>query len=148
MLQAWHIWVILGILLWIIEIFTPAFVAGVLGTACLIVAPFAAGGLPLTNQLLVLGLATAVLALKIRPLALRYLHRHGAKARTNVEAMVGKPGVIVAALDHPAGATRVKIGGEEWLAVTQDGAPIPVGTKVIIRQVEGCKVVVERDENP
>jgi len=36
MLEPWHIWVIAGLLLWIIEIFTPGFVAGVFGTAALL----------------------------------------------------------------------------------------------------------------
>jgi membrane protein implicated in regulation of membrane protease activity len=146
MLEVWHIWVLVGILLWIVEIFTPAFVAGVFGTACLIVAPFAAGDMSLQQQLLLFGLATAVISWKIRPLAMRHIYRHGAKVKTNVEAMVGRIGVAVETVDHPPGSARVKIGGEEWLAVTQDGSPIQVGAKVIVRRIEGCKVVVEHDE--
>jgi hypothetical protein len=40
MLELWHLWVIAGLALFIIEIFTPGFVMGVFGVACLVVAPF------------------------------------------------------------------------------------------------------------
>jgi membrane protein implicated in regulation of membrane protease activity len=145
-LEVWHIWVIIGLLLWIIEIFTPGFVAGVFGTACFIVAPFAAADMSFKIQLLIFGLATAVMSLGVRPLAMKHIYRRGVKVKTNVDALVGEAGIAVEVIDNLSGMGRVKIGGEEWLAVTQDGSPVEAGTKVIVRRVEGCKLVVERAE--
>jgi membrane protein implicated in regulation of membrane protease activity len=42
-----------------------------------------------------------------------------------------------------SGSGRVKVGGEVWRAVTPDESKVDIGQKVIIRGVEGCKVVVE-----
>lgn len=142
MLEVWHIWVIAGLVLWIVEIFTPEFVAGVFGAACLIAAPFAAAGLSFKIQLFVFGVATAVMSLGIRPLILKNFYRAQAKIKTNVDALVGQAGLVVEAIDPAAGTGRAKIGGETWRAVTRDETQVKVGEKVTVVAVEGCTVVV------
>ena len=62
MLDAWQLWVIAGLVLWIVEIFTPGFVIGLFATACLAVAPFAGAGVSFKMQLLVFGVATVISA--------------------------------------------------------------------------------------
>lgn len=76
MLEPWHIWVIAGLLLWIIEIFTPGFVAGVFGTACLITAFFAWLGLSYLIQLLVFAIVTGAMTLGIRPIVLKHINKN------------------------------------------------------------------------
>jgi membrane protein implicated in regulation of membrane protease activity len=147
MLELWHIWVIAGLVLWIVEIFTPGFVAGVFGTACLIVAPFAGTDFTFKAQLLVFGIATAVMSLGIRPLVLKHFCRAEAKISTNVDALIGKAGLVTETIDHASGTGRVKIGGEVWRAITPDESRVDVGVKVAVRAVEGCKVVVEITSN-
>jgi len=143
MLEVWHMWVIAGILLWIIEIFTPGFVIGVFATACFIAAPFAGSGVSLNLQLLVFGIATGVMTFAVRPLILKYFYSQEAKIKTNVDALVGKSCTVMEAIDHRTGTGRVKIGGEIWRAVTPDESKVDIGQKMIIRGVDGCKVVVE-----
>ncbi len=99
MLELWHLWIIGGIVLWIVEIFTPGFVAGVFGTACLIIASLAAFGASLTLQLLFFGVAAAGMGLAIRPLVLKPLYKLGAKEPTNVDDIVGKTGVVIETID-------------------------------------------------
>jgi membrane protein implicated in regulation of membrane protease activity len=143
MLEVWHIWVIAGLVLWIIEIFTPGFVLGVFGTACFIVAPFAGADVTLKMQLLVFGIAAAAISLGIRPLILRNFYGREAKVKTNVDALVGMSGLVTEVIDNAAGTGRVRLAGEVWRAVTPDDSPIEVGEKVTIREIDGCKVVVE-----
>lgn len=143
MLEVWHMWVIVGIVLWIIEIFTAGFVVGVFGTACLIVVPFAGAAVSFKMQLLIFGTATTVISLCIRPLILKHFYGRGAKIKTNVDALVGKSGLVTEVIDQPSGTGRVKIGGEIWRAVTSDESHLEIGQKVTVREVEGCKVVVE-----
>jgi membrane protein implicated in regulation of membrane protease activity len=143
MLEVWHLWVIAGLALFIIEIFTPGFVMGVFGVACLVVAPFAGKRASLNTQLLVFGIATAAMSLGIRPLIIRYLYRRESMNKTNVDALVGRTGLVTEAVDQALNRGRVRLGGEEWRAVTPDESKIEAGTKVIVKAVEGCKVVVE-----
>ena len=143
MLEVWHLWVIAGLVLWIIEIFTSGFVIGVFGTACLIVAPFAGADASFKLQLLVFGAATGVMSLAIRPLLLRHFYRREPTVLTNVDALVGKFGLVTEIIDHSSGTGMVKIGGELWRAVTPDESRVDIGQKVVVREVEGCKVAVE-----
>jgi membrane protein implicated in regulation of membrane protease activity len=63
--------------------------------------------------------------------------------KTNVDALVGRTGLVTEAVDQALNRGRVRLGGEEWRAVTPDESKIEAGTKVIVKAVEGCKVVVE-----
>ncbi len=144
MMEAWHIWVIAGLMLWIIEIFTPGFfVMGVFGTACLVVALVAGAGVSFKLQLLVFGVAVGIMALAIRPFVMKNFYRRNANTKTNVDALVGKSGFVTEDIDHMTGTGRVKIGGEVWRAVTPDDARLTIGQKVTVRELEGCKVIVE-----
>ena len=143
MLETWHIWVFAGLVLWIIEIFTPGFVIGVFGTACFIVAPFAGAGVTFEIQLLIFGIATAAISLGIRPLILRHFYGGGAKIKTNVDALVGKAGLVTEAVDNELATGRARIGGEDWRAVTADDSRLEVGEKVTVKGIDGCKLVVE-----
>ncbi|HUH65637.1 MAG TPA: NfeD family protein, partial [Syntrophales bacterium] len=136
--------IIVGIVLWIIEIFTPgSFVMGIFGTSCLIVAPFAGVGMSVKMQLLIFGVATVIMAFGIRPLIMRHFYRREDKTKTNVEALVGKSGLVTEDIDYMAGTGRVKIGGEVWSAITPDESRVAIGQKVTVREIEGCKVIVE-----
>ena len=143
MLAVWHLWALAGLLLWIVEIFTPGFVAGLIGTACLLAVPFAAAGAPLWLQLVVFALATALLALVVRPLVLRLFRRRGAEGATNVDALIGRTGLVTEGIDPDRGTGRVRLGGESWGASTEGGPPLEEGRKVVVRRVEGNKVIVE-----
>jgi membrane protein implicated in regulation of membrane protease activity len=83
------------------------------------------------------------MSLGIRPLILKHFYGREAKFKTNVDALVGKSGLVTEVIDHPSGTGRVKIGGEIWRAVTPDESHVEIGQRVTVREVEGSKVVVE-----
>lgn len=107
MMEAWHIWVIAGLMLWIIEIFTPGFFAVSLGTACLVVGLVAGkAGVSFKLQLLVFGVAVGIMALAIRPFVMKNFYRRNANTKTNVDALVGKSGFVTEDIDHMTGTGR------------------------------------------
>jgi membrane protein implicated in regulation of membrane protease activity len=144
MLEIWQLWAIAGILLWIIESFAPVFVTGIFGTACLILVPVALAHVPLTVQLFLFVVISAVMTLGIRPIILKYFYHHGEHAKTNTEALVGKTGLVTEVIDVLAGTGSVKIGGEIWRAVVANNkSRVEIGEKVTVKYVEGSKVVVD-----
>ncbi len=144
-IEAWHVWLSVGLVFWIVEIFTSGFVAGVFGTACLLATPVAGMDEPFKTQLLVFGMAAGTLGLGIRPLILKHFCARDDRARTNVDALIGATGLVVEAIGDRTvdGAGRVKIGGESWRAVTGDRSPIECGREVTVLAVRGCTVVVQ-----
>jgi membrane protein implicated in regulation of membrane protease activity len=51
--------------------------------------------------------------------------------------------LVTEIIDHSSGTGTVKIGGELWRAVTPDESRVDIGQKVVVREVDGCKVAVE-----
>lgn len=142
--QAWHIWMIIGIGFIIIEIFDPVFFfvslgIGAIVTAILALIPFLRDSIPL--QIFSFAILSFIAFLFMRKLGRKVLGNAGGE--TNVNALIGKPGTVTKAI--PAdGKGYVKIGGEEWSAVTEDGSALELDSKVTILSIEGNKVIVRK----
>ena len=65
---------------------------------------------------------------------------------TNVDAVVGTQGYVTEDIDNASAAGRVKLGGMEWSARSEDGSVIPAGTLVQVQRIEGVKVFVSPAE--
>lgn len=63
---------------------------------------------------------------------------------TNVDAVIGKTGLVLETVDNIRGTGRVKLGGMEWSARSTEGTSIEEGTLVKVDRVEGVKVFVTR----
>jgi putative membrane protein len=61
---------------------------------------------------------------------------------SNADALIGRIGVVIA--DIPAGASGyVKVDGDEWRAVSQNGMAITSGNKVEIVSRESIIITVK-----
>lgn len=140
----WYYWLIAGFACLAVEIFTPGFFMACLGIGCFVAAgvALAHGGLALQAVALVLGSAVA-LAL-VRPLLARLLGPRAVVA-TNADALVGKSGRVVEGIDPHQAKGRVLVEGEDWWATSLDQSDIAVDERVRVIQVDGSRLVVERD---
>jgi membrane protein implicated in regulation of membrane protease activity len=76
-----------------------------------------------------------------KPIAKNYL-RIGSE-KTNVEAVVGMVGPVTKRIEQYA-TGQVKINGQIWSALSENGEPIEVGIKVKVVAVEGVKLIVQK----
>lgn len=137
------IWLgILAVLL-IIEGLTTAlttiwFAGGALAAA--VAAGFDAGIVP---QLLLFFAVSLVLLFFTRPMALKLMNKDTEK--TNVNSLPGKTAVVIQKIDNLAQTGQVRINDIEWLARTpDDNVTIPEGTVVVIKEVHGVRLIVEK----
>ena len=137
------IWLgILAVLL-IIEGLTTAlttiwFAGGALAAA--VAAGFGAGIVP---QLLLFFAVSLVLLFFTRPVALKLMNKDTEK--TNVNGLPGKTAVVIQKIDNLAQTGQVRINDIEWLARTpDDNVTIPEGTVVLIKEVHGVRLIVEK----
>ena len=78
----------------------------------------------------------------VRPWLVRHLRTAGDARLSNADALIGRIGVVIA--DIPAGASGyVKVDGDEWRAVSQNGMAITSGNKVEIVSRESIIVTVK-----
>ena len=130
---------IIGVLMFIIEIFTPSFVAGSVGIGffCAGVASFITDSY---SWLLLIGICgPAITMFAIRPVVLRWLDKTGAP--TNSDAMIGRVTKAKEAIDCDSGS--ISLDGVVWQARTLDGSEIAVGTPVEVVKIDSIILYVK-----
>lgn len=140
-MEIWHLWMVGGIVLLVVEMFTPGFVAAAVAVGCLAAVLPAFVGAGLSWQLAALGAGTLVAFVGARP----FLRKHLAPVDgyvSNVDALVGRDGTVVEAGQGPATAGRVLVSGEDWRAVSATGETLVAGQQVTVVGVDGNKLVV------
>ncbi len=135
------VWLVLMVLLLIIEAATAGltciwFALGSL--AALIAALFGAAIWLQAVWFLLVSILTLWLT---RPLAIKYLNSR--RVATNADRVVGAEGVVSEDIDNIAGTGAVKLDGKEWTARSDTGVNIEKGAVVIVRRIEGVKLIVD-----
>lgn len=145
----WQIWIVAATLLLVAEMFAPGFWLASVAVGCL--AAGLAGLLPigLLGQVLVFAGTTVGSLFGLRPvLVRRFLHGRGMEVRTNVEALVGKAGVVTKGFDPATRLGRVQVEGEDWRGALLEGGTagaLEPGTRVIVVQVDGSTLIVDKE---
>jgi membrane protein implicated in regulation of membrane protease activity len=96
-----------------------------------------------TWQLAVFALTAFLLIVLIRPLALKGLYHRSDTRPTGVHAMLGQLGTVVDAIPGSLMAGRVKLGGEEWRALSHDNSAIAEHTVVTVLKIDSATVTVQ-----
>lgn len=139
----WQYWVIAGFAALVVEIVTTGFFMACLGIGAFLAGLFALWHAPIAAQALSFAVGSGLSLLLVRPLLARSLASRG--AATNVDALVGKSGRVVESIDPLQDRGRVLVDGEDWWATSLDRSDIAVDERVRIIQVDGSRLVVERD---
>lgn len=140
------IWLIILVVLVVIEIFTLGLTTIWFAGGALVAIIVAALGGPIWLQVLAAIIVSAVLLFFTRPVAVKYFNRD--RERTNAESLVGRQAIVISEINNLQGIGQVTINGMEWTARTiTDGQVIKPGEVVIIRGINGVKLLVEREES-
>ena len=125
----WLAWLIVSIGLLLLELTSGDFyvICFAFGAVASIVG--AAIGLPLWAQVLIWAVCSVLCLYFVRPSLVRRLHGKENERKSNVDALVGRRGVVIDKISA-GGFGYVKIDGDEWRSVSSDGQEIPVGTNV------------------
>ncbi len=97
---------------------------------------------PLYLQLGVFFALSIILLCILRPLSMHYLSSKGTK--TNIDSLIGEQVVITEAVDNVNGKGKGKLFGMEWTVRSDDGSTVDKGEIVIVKKIEGVKLIVER----
>ena len=135
-------WLIIAVILGIIEAMTVDLVAIWFAAGAFITILPASFGAPFAAQLLFfLGISLIALVFT-RPVAKKLLKVK--KTSTNADRIIGMVGIVTQPIENISGAGRVLVNGLEWAARSDDGAPISEKENVLIKSIEGVKVIVEK----
>lgn len=139
----WMIWLIAGILCIIIEIFTPGFLFLSFGLAAIITGLFSLLIDNIIIQFIIFSITTFLIFFNLRKFSNKLVSQD--YQDTNVNALKGKKGFVIKEITKTAKGL-VRIEGEEWSAISKHGEGIEIGKQVIVKDIDGNKLIVEIDE--
>ena len=136
-------WVVALVVFLIVEALTAGLVSIWFVFGSLVALICAALGAAIWLQIVwfvVVSVATLVLT---RPLVKRYVDSRS--VATNADRNIGRTAVVTERIDNLAATGAVQLSGVIWTArSTDDALTIESGEHVIIRAIEGVKLIVER----
>ncbi len=100
-------------------------------------------GAPFWVQMAVFAGVTALALLVSRPMVKKVMHFQ--KVDTNAGRYIGKTGIVTMQIDNTEGVGQVTVLGSVWTARSSDGSILPEGENVVIKAIEGVKLIVEPD---
>ena len=141
--KLWLVWTLICVLALILEVSSGTFyrMCFAVGAACSIITSLFPT--PLWVQVLVFAVASAVCVFCVRPFVVKYVHPGHDNRVSNADALIGRTGTVIEPIT-PEKAGYVKVDGDEWRAVTDDGEIIPKGEEVVIRKRDSIIVTVTK----
>ena len=141
-MEAWHTWLIIAGILFILEIFTPGFVVACFGIGCLAGALMDYLHLGFEYQIIAFSVVSLVLFFTLRPIVVKHLYKTAEDIKTNVDALIDQIGVVDEKIDPIEHTGRVIVGGDNWKALSLNDEVIEKGEKVQVKKIDGVKLYV------
>ena len=138
-------WLVAMVALIVIELATLGLTTIWFACGALAAVVAAALDAPLLLQILMFVVVSFAVLLAVRPIAVKYFNKD--RTRTNIESMIGRQAIVVSEIDNMQGVGQVSVNGMEWSArSTINELKIAVGRVVVIRAVDGVKLIVEENK--
>ena len=141
----WQVWLVAALLLCVAEMLAPGFWLLSVAVGCVL-----AGAVSLVvpgylAPVLSFAAGTLLSLAGIRPFLLKRLHPPGSEIKTNVDALVGRVGVVSERIDPSTGRGRVVVEGEDWRGTSLMDTVLEPGTRVMVVRVEGTTLYVDKE---
>ncbi|HEY4027841.1 MAG TPA: NfeD family protein [Candidatus Dormibacteraeota bacterium] len=143
------LWITIALAFAIIEVVTLSLVAGFISLGALgaAIAAFI-GDNRIFDQTVVFALVAVLGILLVRPPLLGYLQRrHGPAVLSGAAAMIGQTALVVDPIKGPHDRGHVRIAGEDWPALSRDGASVASGVSVRVVEIRRATLVVDPAPN-
>lgn len=98
-------------------------------------------GAPIYLQIIIFLAVTAISLILTRPLAKKLMNFE--KTATNADMFIGKTGTVLTRINGRKDVGRVKVMGDVWSAVAENDEIISEETEVLVKKIEGVKLIVE-----
>ncbi len=135
------LWLAALIVLLIVELLTMGLTTIWFAGGALIALIAALCGAPLWLQIVLFIVVSIVLLLVTRPIAMKYWNKD--RIKTNAESLIGQTALVTEEIDNLKAKGVVTVNGNEWTARSADNRLIPKDAVVIIKEIQGVKLLVE-----
>ncbi|MBL0175297.1 MAG: NfeD family protein [Ignavibacteria bacterium] len=142
-------WFAAALLFFILEIVTPGFVLMWFGVGAIVAGLLSLFGVSNALVQAIVFVAVSLIMLSLsRTLFKNVFMRSspGAGLKTNMDALVGRTGLVTEGIDIERSRGRVTVEGQDWAARSIDRAPITLSSRVEVTGFEGASLIVRRIE--
>ncbi|MBA2335515.1 MAG: NfeD family protein [Acidobacteriota bacterium] len=145
----WILWLVIGIILIIAEVFTLGFVLLWFGVGAIAAALAGFLGAPFVFQFLIFALVSIALTAMSRTIFAKYLsHSDENTLKMGVDSLPGQVGTVTLGSKGAMQEGAVKVYGSTWTAFPIDGeTELVEGEKVEVVSVKGSSIYVRRISN-
>ena len=140
----WQVWCIISGICFVLEIITVGFLVFWFAIGALITALVSLFTNNIIVQTAVFVLSSTALLFLTKPFVKKFSTDD--KTQTNAYSVIGKKGIVTKEIAEKTGIGLVSIGSEVWTAKAT--IPIPKGTEVLVKEIDGVKVIVEPIQAP
>jgi len=146
--SAWILWILLGVILIIAEIFTLGFVLFWFGIGAFAAALAGFLGFGMIVQFIVFAAVSTVLTVMSRTILANYFSQTDENTfKTGIDSLPGQIGTVTSASKGTLQEGAVKVYGSTWTAFPMDGETNLIeGEKVEVISVKGSSIYVRRAE--
>jgi membrane protein implicated in regulation of membrane protease activity len=139
----WILWIVLGAVLIIAEIFTLGFVLFWFGIGALTAALIGWLGFGFGLQFLVFAIVSIALTAMSRTIFVKYFPQNEEVLKTGIDSLPGQIGTVTIASKGALQEAAVKVYGSVWTAFpVDDDKPLVEGEKVEVVRVQGSSIYV------
>jgi membrane protein implicated in regulation of membrane protease activity len=138
---AWIGWLVLMLVFLVIEMLTLDLTFLMLSIGALAGLGADLVGAPLWLQVIIAAAVAAVLVFALRPPLLKRLHRGEDARPSNIDALLGLDGRVLATVSDGSGQVRLS-NGDIWTARTDAAEEIEPGTRVRVDRIDGATAFV------
>ncbi len=144
----WILWVVLGVILIVAEIFTLGFVLLWFGIGAIVAALAALAGFGYPLQFLLFFIVSIALTAASRTIFTNFLTRQiedGGSHKSGADSLPGQIGTVVVSSQGALSEGAVKVYGSTWTAYPAEGEePLEAGARVVVESVRGASIYVRR----
>lgn len=136
----WQFWIIASGIFFVAEIFTAGFLVFWLGVAALIamISSFITSNIIIQTAIFVI--FSVILLFATRPFVNKFVNTK--TIPTNAFSIIGKTALVVQEINPIKETGQIKINGEVWSAISENGQIIPKDSEVKITSISGVKSIV------
>lgn len=142
---AWIGWIVLVAVFLVIEMLTLGFTFLMLSVGCVAGLVSDLFGAPVWLQVVIAAVVSAGLIFVLRPSLLHLLRRGEDPTLSNVAALIGLPGQVLATVTTMGGQVRLS-NGDIWTARAEGLSTLEPGTPVRVDRIDGATAFVRPQE--
>ncbi len=144
-MEAWQIWLAIGIGLFALETIVPGFVLGCLGVGALLTVIPSYFDISFNAQLVLFSIASILSFFLLRPFVLKWMDGDK-RVKTNVDFLIGQLGIVSKDFDNTLKKGRVRAAGDDWLALNVGDESLKIGDPVIVTGVDSITLLVKKKQ--